>query len=695
MIAGKPQPTRKLRAPIPPGKWLLFFSTLIFFLILMIALILETIRTTSNPLVNVLTTLIAIPATVTGILQFPYFRSPTQRSLEVLQDFIEKYCYVAAQNILNHIRNQKPRTGMLIRHIDWKIIWAILSTMIALALFFNLLPTLSRLIIPSAQITCGNGLVISQETSGPASQQENIGISNGCYLFSDSERGTRSQDKTWSAQQYIAGRFQQQDVAPAEELWTQSINLDTSEAEARIYQENQRVLQQYDNHIAIIVSTMLTGNDASSTATGKVTLQGAYIQQIQYNTSKDVLNKNYPPLFLFVANIGSQAHFAEKVARQIVFLTSVDESIVGTMGWLFSTEETKQAAAILDQAHIASISPTISSDQFKGLFRYFFRIAPTDSDQGRFSALFARDVLDVQTAVVFVDFTNPYSNSLANGFSAAFKDDTRRAYSVPYQRGELANNPHKAAELVDSAVQKYPGVDLFFFAGYSNDFDPVRGRLLQPDLKDIPVMGGDGLYEQGGYQQTNPSNYQSITFTAFAHYELWDVLHLPKPQFATQYPEIFNPHHTSNAVDFNTAEGDAISSYDALGLLLAAFQRVYIAGSTPAARREELQRSLTDFDDGHPYLGLSGQIGFSTDGGPTNKPILLLCVTDGQQTHIKGMEGRFLLDQTSYAILQPDASRECRPNTRVQKYPITNSRAAPDPGPTEYPQHPQSRSKGE
>src|SRR5690349_7416442 len=96
MIPGKPRPTRKLNlslipddSPTPPGKWLLFFIIILSFLILTIVLVVEIIRTTPNPLVNILTALIGIPATVSGILQFPYFRKPTQQSLKAIEVLLD------------------------------------------------------------------------------------------------------------------------------------------------------------------------------------------------------------------------------------------------------------------------------------------------------------------------------------------------------------------------------------------------------------------------------------------------------------------------------------------------------------------------------------------------------------------------------------------------------------------------------
>ncbi len=110
--------------------------------------------------------------------------------------------------------------------------------------------------------------------------------------------------------------------------------------------------------------------------------------------------------------------------------------------------------------------------------------------------------------MVFVDYGNPYSRSLATSFAVALQVKGVRVYFVKYLRDE---DQAVVPGLVQKALTYRP--DLIYFAGYANDFDPIRGKLLITST--VPVMGGDGLYELGGYQQ-NDSNFQGVYFTTFA-----------------------------------------------------------------------------------------------------------------------------------------------------------------------------------
>ena len=57
-----------------------------------------------------------------------------------------------------------------------------------------------------------------------------------------------------------AAAFAKGDKAGAKSLWNQAVKSDTSDAEALIYLEDQRVLDSGSPYITLVVGTMLTGN---------------------------------------------------------------------------------------------------------------------------------------------------------------------------------------------------------------------------------------------------------------------------------------------------------------------------------------------------------------------------------------------------------------------------------------------------
>jgi ABC-type branched-subunit amino acid transport system substrate-binding protein len=212
-------------------------------------------------------------------------------------------------------------------------------------------------------------------------------------------------------------------------------NNDQYDIEQLIYEQNRQYVPDLSKpHITIVVATSLTGTDSSSVTEGEVVLQGALIAQEEYNEAARKEKK--PPLRLLVANDGSNAQYAEVLADDIATLAKKDKTVLGVVGWPFSTLTTETALTILEQQHIVSISPTLSSNDFTGVYSYFFRIVPPDLQQGMDGALFAETKWHPKKVVIFVDYANSYSRSLATSFAADLEIKNVSVYFVRYVRDE-------------------------------------------------------------------------------------------------------------------------------------------------------------------------------------------------------------------------------------------------------------------
>ncbi len=464
-----------------------------------------------------------------------------------------------------------------------------------------------------------NGLGVTQIGGEP------IGISDGSVAF-DTSRA----DGDLKAQ--AAASFSKGDTNGAVNFWNQAVAKDTNDAEALIYLENQHAVQS-GSYITVVVGTMLTGD---SVGVGRDDLQGAYVAQKEFN---DGAKLNGPLVRLLVANAGSKdSNNAATVARQIVQLAQSDKTFVGVMGWPYSGY-TAPAIKVLNDAHIPIVSQTASSDELTGVSPYFFRVAPSNKSQGIAGARYAERTLHAKSVAIFVDPNNSYSSSLAKDFSDQFTADGNRIvatehYTVgPTGRGQLG-------QLVTDALSHNP--DLIYFSGYADDVSVLLTNLPSGN---IMVMGGDALYELGGYQTSSRANFNRLRFTAFSYPDEWQALGLansPKiPAFFREYPTYFNPTNQqhSNPYGYTRADNDATLSYDAVVALLTGYKLAGKTNATPS----DVQQGLKKIQGANAIQGASGQIAFGPDGDPVNKAIVILRVSTEGFIQMEAVEGTFLV----------------------------------------------------
>src|SRR5712691_871474 len=201
-----------------------------------------------------------------------------------------------------------------------------------------------------------NGIGVVKAPDG-----EYIGISDGTFAF-DTNR------PDGNAKRQAADRLKAGDVAGAQSLWQSGLQQDTSDAEALIYLEDQRVLASGNPHVTFVVGTIISGDNVG---VGHDDLQGAYVAQKEFNDSFRLPNS--VQVRLLIANAGNVPTNATMVAQQIVQAAQHDKTIVGVMGWPFSSH-TLNAVKILAAAGIPLVSETASSDLLTKISPYFFRV---------------------------------------------------------------------------------------------------------------------------------------------------------------------------------------------------------------------------------------------------------------------------------------------------------------------------------
>ncbi len=486
---------------------------------------------------------------------------------------------------------------------------------------------------PTAAIP-SNGIGVIKAPNG-----ESIGISDGTFAF---DTGRSDGD----LKQQASHQLQSGNISSAVTLWGTSSSQDTSDAEALIYKEDQAVLASGNPYITIVVATMLTG-DSGTIGVGRDDLQGAYVAQKEFNDGLKL--PNGVKVRLLIANSGSKTEYATTVAHQIVQLAQADKTFVGVMGWPYSSR-VLNVVSILANAHIPMISQTASSDALTGISQYFFRVAPPNKDQGIAGAKYAEQVLHASKVALFVDPADPYSQSLAEAFSTQFTADGNQ---VVVTEKYVVGKPDTLHQLLTDAATHNP--DLIYFSGFANDASVLLTDLpTSGPLANVYVMGGDALYELGGYQSSAQAARDRLRFTTFAYPDEWQILCGQGQSFACNPPAFFNnykaaydpnnQHTTGSPYGYTRADGDVILSYDAQKVMLTAVGNA-LTGSKTAITSSDLINALKKIQGSQAIQGVSGQISFDTKGNPVKKAFVILKVASGGFFQQVSVEGCFQVGQ--------------------------------------------------
>jgi eukaryotic-like serine/threonine-protein kinase len=463
---------------------------------------------------------------------------------------------------------------------------------------------------------------------------ELIGLSDGRYTFDTAADRLDASLKVAASKALAQG-----DKAAAKSLWSRAVRSDTSDAEALIYLEDQRVLDSGSPYITLVVGAVLTGNP-SDISSGRNNLQGAYVVQKEYNDGFKLSGGRL--VRLLIANAGSKSDNVAQVTEQITQAKTQDTTIIGVMGWSRSAYVEK-SIPILTRAQMPMVSSTASADNLSGISPYFFRVAPSNKSQAIAGAKYAEQELHASHVALFVDPKNSYSNSLANDFKQQFVADGNQIVDTEnYTVGDKASLP----TLLQNALNAKP--DLIYFAGYVDDL-AVLLVDLPTSLPNLQVLGGDSLYSPNGYPLSARPSFSRVHFTSFAYFEEWNIPGLNKPQFFTEYPNYFNPYgedHSQNPYGFTLADYGVILSYDAMYALLQGCQNVLIAHN--ALTSTTLQHGLTQITGTKAIQGVSGQISFGPNGDPIDKAIVVLYVDQDGHIHLlekNGVQGCFVVGQ--------------------------------------------------
>ncbi|MFM7573402.1 MAG: ABC transporter substrate-binding protein [Snowella sp.] len=199
------------------------------------------------------------------------------------------------------------------------------------------------------------------------------------------------------------------DNAQVIKLLEKAVKSDPSNPYAQIYFNNAKArLQGIPFKVGVVVAK--AGNDFHEFASIQV-LRGVADAQSSFNEKG---GKDGRLLEIDIRNDGNQALDAEEVAREF----ANDPSILAVIGH-HSSEGTKAALPIYEEALMAVISPTSTSSQLRG--RTFFRtIGSTKAVASKYSK-YIQEKLKLDKIAVLHHKNNEYSQTLMRDFEEVFK----------------------------------------------------------------------------------------------------------------------------------------------------------------------------------------------------------------------------------------------------------------------------------
>lgn len=280
------------------------------------------------------------------------------------------------------------------------------------------------------------------------------------------------------------------------------------------------------------------------------------------------------------------------------------------------------------------VSQTASSDALTSISPYFFRVAPPNKDQAIVGAKYAEQVLHAKKVALFLDPADAYSQSLAKAFSDQFTADGNQ---IVVQEKYIVGKPVNFPQLLSDAESKNP--DLIYFSGFASDASVLLTDLpTSGSFANLQIMGGDALYELGGYTSSASGARVRLHFTTFAYPDEWQILCSSGKSFACTPPSFFaeyssaydpnNQHKTGSPYGYTRAVGDTILSYDATLVMLTASGNA-LTGTKTAITPNDLLQALKQIKGAQAVQGVSGQIALGPDGNPINKAFVILKVIEG------------------------------------------------------------------
>jgi branched-chain amino acid transport system substrate-binding protein len=171
---------------------------------------------------------------------------------------------------------------------------------------------------------------------------------------------------------------------------------------------------------------------------------------------------------------------ASTVAPQFVSNSDIF-GIVGPAG----SQEIEAVGEIFGREGIAFVSPSATATSLAPDFETFFRVVPTDADQGPTDAAYMTDELGAQSVLIIDDQTS-YSTGLAESTTEALEEA-----DVTVQRESVSQDQTDFSALVSGISDD---TDVVFLPWQIAANAQLFGNQMAEQGKDAVIFGSDGLF---------------------------------------------------------------------------------------------------------------------------------------------------------------------------------------------------------
>jgi branched-chain amino acid transport system substrate-binding protein len=171
---------------------------------------------------------------------------------------------------------------------------------------------------------------------------------------------------------------------------------------------------------------------------------------------------------------------ASTVAPQFVSNDDI-VAVIGPAG----SQEVDAVGQIYDRASMAFVSPSATATDLAEKFEGFFRVVPTDADQGPTDATYMAEELSAKK-VLIIDDQSSYSTGLADSTAAALEDA-----GVTVERESVSQDQTDFSALVSSVAND---TDVVFLPWQIAANAQLFGNQLSEQGKEAIIFGSDGLF---------------------------------------------------------------------------------------------------------------------------------------------------------------------------------------------------------
>ncbi|WP_079034494.1 MULTISPECIES: bifunctional serine/threonine-protein kinase/ABC transporter substrate-binding protein [unclassified Streptomyces] len=297
-----------------------------------------------------------------------------------------------------------------------------------------------------------------------------------------------------------------------------------------------------------------------------------------------------------------------------------DAKVFGVVGPV-SSSVAESMVPRLAEAELVNVSPantsptlTLGPDWASGTkvrpHDTYFRTLTSDADQGPFAARYLRNEAGKGKLYV-VDDRTAYSTALVSGFTAEFE---KLGGSV-VGREHVDTDQRGFSGLV--AKVRASGADAVFFGGYYDTAGALSRQLGQAGV-DVPLMGGDGIYDQ-----------QYLTSGPEVDGDLAVHIGVPAEQQAKGADFLARYRKAGYA---EPAGWYGPYAYDAAWSIIEAVKVLVKAndGTLPGDARARMSEAVSRL----AFDGVTGRVAFDGYGDTRNRRLTVLSVESGRWTSV-------------------------------------------------------------